>query len=145
MRGAGARDQVLGALLSGVRAVARKVALFVLKKDSYIGWTCTPELGAVAAIRQVTIPVALPSVFSTAAAGSTYLGPLYRNEASTGLLDVMEKATRDVAIASVRVQGRPVVLIVADELGDTLLATQRIEELARAAGDALARLVKRKA
>jgi hypothetical protein len=57
----------------------------------------------------------------------------------------MEKVTRDVAIASVRVQGRPIVLIVADELGDTALATQRIEELARAAGDALARVVKRKA
>jgi hypothetical protein len=145
MRGAGTRDQVLGALLSGVRAVARKVALFVLKQNAYVGWTCTPELGHVAAIRQVSIPVALPSVFTTAAAGSTYLGPLYRNEASSQLLDVMEKASRDVSIAAVRVQGRPVVLIVADELGDTLLATQRIEELARAAGDALARVVKRKA
>ncbi|MDB4993615.1 MAG: FrgA, partial [Myxococcaceae bacterium] len=122
MRGAGTRDQVLGALLSGVRAVARKVALFVLKKDVYIGWTCTPELGQVASIRLVQIPVALPSVFTTAAAGSTYLGPLYRNEASSQLLDVMEKVTRDVAIAAVRVLGRPIVLNVADELGDTALA-----------------------
>jgi Type II secretion system (T2SS), protein E, N-terminal domain len=144
MRGAGTRDQVLGALLSGVRAVARKVALFVLRKDAYVGWTCTPELGLVAAIRQVAIPLALPSVFTTAAAGSMYLGPLYRNEATSALLDVMEKATHDVAIAAVRVQGRPIVLIVADELGDTRLGTQRIEELARAGGDALARVVKRK-
>jgi uncharacterized protein YigA (DUF484 family) len=135
---------VLGALLSGVRAVARKVALFVLKKDVYVGWTCTPELGSVAAIRTVSIPLALPSIFSTAAAGSAYLGPLYRNDATSSLLDVMQKASRDVAIMPVRVQGRPVVLVLADDLGDTSLGTQRIEELARGAGDALARLVKRK-
>ena len=37
---------------------------------------------------------------------------------------------------------RPAVLVVADELGDTMLATKRIEEIARAAGDALLRILR---
>jgi hypothetical protein len=60
------------------------------------------------------------------------------------LLRVMSKPSRDVAMAAVRVGDRPAVLIVADELGDTMLATKRIDELGRAAGDALLRILRAK-
>ena len=38
--------------------------------------------------------------------------------------------------------GKTAVIVMADELGDTMLATRRLEELARAAGDAFARIVR---
>ena len=47
-----------------------------------------------------------------------------------------------MAIAAIKVSDRAAVLIIADELGDTLLGTKRIEELARAAGEALTRVVR---
>jgi hypothetical protein len=56
----------------------------------------------------------------------------------------MHTATQDVAILAIRVGDRPAVLLVADELGDTLLATKRMEELARAAGEALLRILREK-
>jgi hypothetical protein len=54
----------------------------------------------------------------------------------------MRGASRDVAVVPVRVVGKTAVVILADELGDTMIGTRRLEEIARAAGDAFARIVK---
>lgn len=138
------RDEILVHLLAGVRMVGRKVALLVVKKNAFVGWACTQEFGDEAQLKAVQIPSSEPSALATVTAGGTYLGPLHRTATHSPLLSVMGATTRDVAISAVRVKGRAAVLIIADELGDTLLATQRIEELARAAGDALARVVLRR-
>ncbi|WP_394847904.1 hypothetical protein LZC95_10620 [Pendulispora brunnea] len=143
MRNALDRDEVLHALLTGVRVVARKVALFVVKRDAFIGWRCTPEFGEEADLRKIRISNTLPSALSNAAASGRYLGPIYNNEAHAPLLQVMGKSTRDVAITAVRLKGQSTMLVLADELGDTALGTKRIDELARAAGDALTRILKR--
>ncbi|WP_394837394.1 hypothetical protein LVJ94_10845 [Pendulispora rubella] len=143
MRNAADRDEVLQALLTGVRVVARKVALFVVKRDAFIGWCCTPEFGDEAELRKIRISNNLPSALSNAAAAGRYLGPIYNNEAHAPLLQVMGKASRDVAMTAVRLKGQSTLVVIADELGDTALGTKRIDELARAAGDALTRIVKR--
>jgi hypothetical protein len=54
----------------------------------------------------------------------------------------MRGATRDVAAVPIRVVGKTAVIILADELGDTMIGTRRLEEIARSAGDAFARIVK---
>ena len=54
----------------------------------------------------------------------------------------MHGAARDVAAVPIRVSGKTAVVILADELGDTMLATRRLEELARAAGEAFGRIVR---
>jgi hypothetical protein len=53
----------------------------------------------------------------------------------------MGSASRDVAAVSVRVAGRPVMVLLVDELADSMSGTRRMDELARAAGEALARLL----
>ena len=53
--------------------------------------------------------------------------------------------TCDVAAVPIRVSGKTAVVIVADELGDTMIGTRRLEELARQAGDAFARIVRTRA
>ena len=145
LRSASSRDEILASLLLGVRSVARKAGLLVWKKDHFIGWMCNAELGDISLFRTVAISAVSPSIFATAAGGKTYLGPVYRDRASAALLDVMGSASPDVAIAPVRVLGKTAVLVVADELGDTMLSTKAMEELARAAGEALARVLRRKA
>jgi hypothetical protein len=55
----------------------------------------------------------------------------------------MGHASADVAAVAARVGGRPAMILFADDLRDTLLATRRMEELARAVGEALARLLGR--
>jgi hypothetical protein len=54
----------------------------------------------------------------------------------------MKTATRDVAMVAVRVKERPTVLVVCDELGDTLLGTRHLELLATVAGESLERILK---
>ena len=143
-RSATSRDEILASLLLGIRSVARKAGLLVAKKDQLVGWMCNAEFGDTSAFRAVSISLATPSIFSTSVAGRTYLGPLYRDRVTAPLLDVMGSASRDIALTPVRVLGKTAVLVIADELGDTMLGTKAMEDLSKAAGEALARIVRRK-
>ena len=144
LKGAGSRDEILELLLTGARSMAFKVALFVVKRAGYLGWTCTPEFGDRAALQQVLVSHEIASVFDRSIHEGLYLGPIRHDAAHAGLLAVMRSPSRDVAVVPVLVTGKPAVIVVADELGDTMLATQRLEELAVAAGEALARIVRQK-
>lgn len=142
LRAAGSRDEILELVLTGARVVAFKVAVFVVKRSGYLGWACTPEFGDRAALQAITIPLEAASVFDDAVADGLYLGPIRHDEVHGALLHVMRGASRDVALVPIRVSGKTAVVVLADELGDTMLATRRLEELARAAGDAFARIVR---
>ncbi len=135
------RDAIIQHVLRGVRAVARKAGVLVVRKDSLVGWSCTPELGTLEEFKAIKFSLETPSLLTTVLGGGLYLGPLLGAVAAP-FLQVMKSTTEDVVFASARVSGRPALVIVADELGDTLLATQRIEELARAAGEALERILR---
>jgi hypothetical protein len=141
LRAATSRDEVLELLLTGGRMVARKVAIFVAKRAGYLGWTCTPEFGERATLQTVLVPSGAPSILEEAVIEGLYLGPLRPSDANAPLLRVMRTASRDVAAVPVRVSGKTALVVLADELGDTMIATRRLDELAVAAGDALARIV----
>ncbi len=144
MHEANDRDAIVALLMSGVRVVARRVAVLAVKRDAFVGWSCNSEFGDARAWRKLTVPTSLPSVFASAASGITYLGPLFRTEAHEPVVQFMHGATRDVGVTSVRVNMHPALILLADELGDTALGTKRMEVLAKGAGDALARIVKKK-
>jgi hypothetical protein len=135
------RDGVLGLVQLGARSVARRVALFVVRKEGLAGWSCTPEFGEEAALKALKVPLVPPHPLTPLLSGSVYLGPLPEPLAAP-LLGVMRTVSQEVATVALRVADRPAMLLVADELGDTLLATKRLEELARAAGEALLRIVR---
>lgn len=145
LRSASDRDAVLSIALSGVRGVARRAAILVVKKDTFVGWSCTPEFGSANALRNVSIPTGIPSILATASAGGMYLGPIFEDDAHRPLLAVMGTVTRDVAVCAVKVGGKTAMLVVADELADTALSTKHMEAILAAAGQALTRLVRRKA
>lgn len=142
IRAAGDRDAVLELVLTGARMVAGRVAVFVVKQGAFVGWSCTPELGDLAALRAVRIAVDAETALSQAVHEGTYLGPLRHDDLHAPLLRVMRASSRDVAIVPVRVTGRTVAVVLADALGDTMLSTRRIEELVHAAGEAFTRIVR---
>lgn len=135
------RDAVLGLVLAGARVVARRVALFVVRRGSFVGWLATPELAASGGVTSLEIPADAPTVLAWASAEGTYLGPL---DPSThgSLVAALRTVSREVAAVPIRVHGRTAVVVLADELGDTLIATKRLEEIAAVAGEALARIVR---
>lgn len=138
---ASTRDEIVQLALGGASLFARRVALFAVKRDGYHGWACNDQFGDEEALRALAVPLDSPSLFATAAATSIYLGPVPETPAHAGLLAVMEEASNDVAAVAVRVAGRPAAVLVVDELGDTLTGTRRMDELGRAVGEALARLL----
>lgn len=144
LRAAGSRDEILELVLTGARMFAFKVALFVVKRGGYVGWSCTPEFGDRAALQTVLVPVDVGSVLDEAVGEGLYLGPMRHDEVHLPILRVMRGSTRDVAAVPIRVAGKVAVVVLADELGDTMMATRRLEELARAAGEAFTRIVRQR-
>ncbi|MFO0757673.1 MAG: hypothetical protein U0359_14345 [Byssovorax sp.] len=135
------RDEVIRLTLRGMRLVGRRLGVFAVKRDGFHGWACNVELGDPGAFREVMIPAELPSVLATATATSFYLGPIPPTPAHERLLALMETASADVAVLAVRVAGRPALVLLADDLDDTLTGTRFLDELGRAVGDALSRLL----
>ncbi len=135
------RDEVLGLVEKSARAVARRVALLVVRKDALVGRSCSPEFGPLEALQALSIPTRGPSLLSSVLDGDVYLGPLLGSVGTT-LLQVMGTASRDVAIVAVRVAHKPAVLVICDELNDTLLATRHLEIMAKVAGEALERILR---
>jgi hypothetical protein len=135
------RDEVVRLALRGLHLIAPRFGVFAVKRDGFHGWACNVELGDQDDFRKVKISLDQPSVLATAAATSLYLGPIPSTPAHAPLLVLMGRASFDVAAIAVRVGGRPALVLLADDLEDTLLGTRFLDELARAIGDALARLL----
>jgi len=141
LREASSRDEVVRLSLRGLRLVARRVAVFAVKRDGFHGWACNPEFGDIEKLRSVVVPLDQPSILATATAASIYLGPIPGTPPHQALTRVLGRSSPDVAAVAVRAAGRAAMLLLADDLGDTLTGTRRMDELARAAGDALSRLL----
>jgi len=138
------RDAVVDGLVRGMRTIARRIGVLVVKKGELAGLFCNPEFGDLEALRALRMPFSQPSVLAAAMASGSYLGPIPHSAENAPLLDVMGEASPDVAMVCVTVNQRPVLLLIADELGDTMLATQRATKLTQVAGEAFVRLLRRK-
>lgn len=138
------RDDLLDMMLRAVTMVARRGALFVLKKDAYHGWSANPAFGSEEDLRTLVIPANKPSIFATSAAAGFYLGPIPQTPVHRGLLEVMGRATPDVAVYVVKLKGRATIVLIADELDDTLIGTRTLGEIARRASETLTRILTQK-
>jgi hypothetical protein len=140
---AASRDDVIRITMRGMRLVARRIAIFVVRRDGFHGWACNVDFGDLETLRAIHVPPDGPSLLATATVTAMYLGPIAPTPAHEGLLRAMERASADVAAIAVRVAGRAVLVLVCDDLEDTMTSTRYLGELARAAGDALTRLLGR--
>ncbi len=138
------RDDLLDMMLRAMTMVARRGALFVLRKDAYHGWSANPAFGSEDSLRTLVIPAGKPSIFATSAAAGFYLGPIPQTPVHRGLLEVMGRATPDVAVYVVKLKGRATIVLVADELDDTLIGTRTLGEIARRASETLTRILTQK-
>ena len=144
IRDANDRDTILELLVAGMRTSSRKVAVLAVRRDMLIGWTCSPELGDRSALRGARVHLPMSDLMSLALQSDvTRLVRIPKDATHAPLLTAMTVGpVGEVALAAVKVDGKAVALLYADELGDTLIATRRMQELARVAGDALGRLLR---
>ncbi len=142
MEAATTRDEVIDCLIVGMSTVARRVGVFAVRKGSFRGIACNAELGDASAFRGIEISTDAPSVLGIAVASGFYLGPLPMTAPHERLLALLKEASEEVAAVLVRVAGRPALVLLADQLGDTLVATRRAEELGLQASEAFSRILK---
>jgi hypothetical protein len=144
LNGAGDRDTVLELLVAGTRPKARRVAVLAVRRDTLVGWTCSPELGDKAVWRAARVAIGQSDVLSAALdADAPRAVRIPKDAAHAPLLSAMKPPTFGQVVAvSLRVEGKPVALVIADDFAEATDATQRLLELAKAAGEALARLLR---
>lgn len=135
------RDDLLELVLRAVTLIAQRAGVFVVRREGFSGWSCNPAFGSEEDLRRVVIPTAQPSIFATSAAAGFYLGPIPRTPVHAALLSVLGRASPDVAVYVAKARGRPTIVIVADQLDDTLLGTRALGEIAKRAGEALTRIL----
>ncbi|MFO0659629.1 MAG: hypothetical protein U0165_07340 [Polyangiaceae bacterium] len=143
IRVANSREEIVGPLLEGLNTVAAAVGVLVVRKGEFQGWRCNDALADQEAFRALKIRADVPSLFATAAATGFYLGPIPKTPTHAPLVQLLGESAAEVSATPVRVSGKLALMVFLHDLGDTMLATRRSEDLARAAGDALARLVKK--
>lgn len=142
IRAATERDEIIDALLGGMRTTARRVGVLAVKKSEIVGFACNPDLADASRFRALRISTEDETVFREALSEGSYLGPLPPGKGNGRLLATMREASRDLSLTCVHVGGKVALILLADELGDTLIATRRAALLAKLAGEALARLVR---
>jgi hypothetical protein len=144
IRAAPDRDAILEQVVGAVRTVAQKVAVLAVRKDMLVGWTCSPELADRATFRTARISAAVSDILRAALASETaMLARIPKDATHAPLLAAMKvPPAGEVALVTVRVEGKTVALVLADELLDAAPATERLQEIARVAGQALERLLR---
>ncbi len=123
IRAAADRDAILEQVVAGVKVVARRVGVLAVRKEVLVGWTCSPELADRATLRTARIAPFVSEVLTQALASpSATLARIPKDAAHAPLLAAMKvPPSGEVAFATVRVDGKAVALVLADELGDSLL------------------------
>jgi hypothetical protein len=135
------RDEVIEGLIAGMSTVARRVGAFAVKKKGIRGIACNRDFGETETFREIEIPIDAPTVLGIAVSRGSYLGPLPATPPHEALLHFMKGTSGEVAAVLVSVAGRPAVVLFADALGDTMIATRRAEELGREASRAFSRIL----
>jgi hypothetical protein len=123
-------------------AVCRQAAVFAVRRHAFVGWACSETLTPVEQFRQLTIERQSPSVLAHAVTHGWYLGRIPDTAPDRGLVSFLEDPDDEVAIVNIEVADRPVMVLLASGLTDTMIATRTAERLAHAAADALLRVLR---
>jgi hypothetical protein len=144
MAKATSRDRLMELVLVAVHPLAPKCALFAVKKEAYVGWMCTAEFGEGDPLAHVQIDARKPSLLATVATVGTYLGPMQRNETHTQLAKFIKSHADEILGVAIKAAGRPAVVLLALEVEDPRHTMTVLTEVARAAGEALERILRAK-
>jgi hypothetical protein len=138
---AGSAEEVVAALIEGLRTVASMVIVLAARGKNFEGRDASDgELRE--KVRGLSIPSDRPSILQTAVQSLGYVGPLPSTPVHEALATILGNPTGEVAAGAVMVSGRAALVYVAAGLVTTYLATRRADRLAEAAAKALSRIVR---
>jgi hypothetical protein len=137
------RDRILALLISGVEAVARCAVVLAVRREAIVGWAASRSIED-ASLRSLRIPISMRTALNE---GLEHPGVrhvrLPDDEVHAPLAALLRVAHGSyVAVAAVRVDEKPAAVVVAADLVDPIQAMSRMADLAPAAGESLARLLR---
>jgi hypothetical protein len=138
------RDAILELVAAGGRVVAGRVAVLAVRKGVLAGWTCSPEMADRERLRAARLAIETSEVFEKALESDlARMVRIPKDAAHAPLLATFrEPLAGEAALVAVRVDGKAVALVLADRVGEVKSALTGLEELAKAAGDALSELLR---
>ncbi len=134
-------DAVARRLVGGMATVAQRVVVLATRGASYDGRT--GNVASPQRIRALRIPAASTSVLSQAVEAGFYLGPLPLTPVHAELFELLGDSS-EIYVVPVIVSGRSVLMVVAAGFASSFEATGRADRLAKAAGEALELILRRK-
>ena len=119
------------------------VAILAVHRDGLLVWSEAGGDSSTAALKGMRIEKDLRTVFGDALASSgTCFGRLAPTEEYARLASALGGA--DVAMVTLRVEHRPVAILLAAGFADAFTAADSLRELAKEAGESLRRLLRRR-
>jgi hypothetical protein len=115
------RDDVFAVILDFVAARFRRTALFVVQGDRVTGWSGRGEGLEAIRVRQVSVSLDRPSLFSFFRGGAdSFFGPVADQPANTRFyLDLGCPPPARALLLPLRIKDRPAVILYADNAGET--------------------------
>jgi hypothetical protein len=119
--------------------------LFQVRNASFDGRVASPDVEARAKVKEISVLSHQPSVLETAVKSGFYLGPLPNTPNHRELRDALPAgAYDDVYVTVVTVSDRPSLVWLLAGFEQSLDLTRRADEIALAAGRALARILRQR-
>jgi hypothetical protein len=142
LRRARSRDAVVDLACQGALTVARGAALLLLRGRMLHGYRGAGDIAPEIALRNLVVPRdASPTLHGVLTTRSPYRGPWGEEAADELLRAALRSRGGAIGVAAVAVGSRPVGLLTADGMRHGGAGLERLETVARAAGEALERLV----
>jgi hypothetical protein len=140
-----ARDAVLAEIVASAGASGMRVAVFAVRRDGMVGWTASPGACERERMRSLRWPPHVRTVLQSALGRPEATSARIPGDAvHAPLLSALSlRPGHAVTLAAVHAEGRPVAVVLADGAGDSQ-TTQRLHEIARAAGVSFERILRRR-
>jgi hypothetical protein len=139
------RDAILELVVMGARTFATAVAVLAVRQDKLVGWTCSPEFADPVSWRGVRLSAPKTDLGQVIVQDGAQVAELPQDPEVARVRSVARAPlVGKIASVALRVEGKPVAVVLAVELTDGSVATRRLDELSQAAGSAIAALLRRK-
>jgi hypothetical protein len=139
------RDAIFELVLVGARTVAQRVAVLAIRRGVLVGWTSSPAPADRAALRAVRASPAGNVLGLALDQDGALLTRIRENPSRAVWLSIWGRSPAgEVVIVALRVDRKPVALIIADELQEPTIAARRLEEIAEVAGAAITQALRQR-
>lgn len=142
VRSAPGPDEIARAVAAGLATIVARGIVFAARGGFYEARAASPALGDSEAIARARVPAHEPTVLRAAVQAGYFLGPLPAGHPHSELSALIGDAGAEVYVTPVHVEGRPALVLLGAGFESAYAASRRIDELARAAGEALERVLR---